>query len=111
MAVPTSFVGTDGVVLYIKDEDVLTLPHNTLAFTWFNPPLSAEVLMRNGEVVFIKTREFSGHIVNCSGVWRSNSKWWDRPWKVQEWDVEVEDGGIYRVCKRGKDWFVTGEYD
>jgi hypothetical protein len=82
-----------------------------LAFTWFNPPIPAEVLMRSGELVFIKTREFSGHIVNCSGVWRSNSKWWDKPWKVQEWDVEVENGGIYRVCKREKEWFVTGEYD
>ena len=70
-----------------------------------------EEQFRDGEIVFIRTREFSGHVLNSSGVWRSTSTWWDKPWKVQEWDIEVENNGIYRVCKAGKEWFVTGEYD
>jgi hypothetical protein len=88
-------------------------PHTkvTLSFTWYTPPLPAEVLMRSCGLVFIKTRQFTGHIRECSGVWRSTSKWWDKPWKVQEWDIEVENGGVYRVSKVGKEWFVTGEYD
>jgi len=89
----------------------LTETKVVVAFNHFRPPLAAEVLMRDGEIVFIKTREFSGHVLNSSGVWRSASRWWDKPWKVQEWDIEIENNGIYRLSKAGKEWFVTGEYD
>lgn len=82
-----------------------------IAFNYFRPPLQAEVLVRDGRLVFIRTRTFSGYVVEYSGVWKTNSKWWDKPWKTQEWDVEVEDHGVYRLCKVNKEWFLTGEYD
>ena len=28
-----------------------------------------------------------------------------------EWDVEVENDGVYRLCKAGEEWFLVGEYD
>jgi hypothetical protein len=46
-----------------------------------------------------------------SGVWKGNSSWWDKPWKTQEWDVEIVNHGIYRLCKANKEWFLLGEYD
>lgn len=82
-----------------------------IAFTYFRPSVPAEVLVRDGRLVFLKTRVFSGHVLECSGVWRMNSKWWDKPWRTLEWDVEIEGHGIYRLCKGGEDWFVIGEYD
>ena len=82
-----------------------------IAFSYFRPTLSAEVLVRDGRLVFVKTRSFSGHVAEYSGVWRANSKWWDRPWKTYEWDIEIESGGVYRLCKAGEEWFVIGEYD
>lgn len=82
-----------------------------IAFTYFNPPIRAEVLVREGRLVFIKTHYFSGHVTEYSGVWKANSKWWDKSWKTQEWDVEVEAGGVYRLCKVDKEWFLAGEYD
>ena len=82
-----------------------------IAFSYFHPPLSAEVLVRDGRLMFVKTRSFSGHVVEYSGVWRANSKWWDTPWKTCEWDIEIESGGVYRLCKAGDEWFVVGEYD
>ncbi len=82
-----------------------------IAFTYFKPPIRAEVLVRDARLVFIKTRNFSGHVLEYSGVWKANSKWWDRSWKTQEWDVEVEDHGVYRLCKVDKEWFLAGEYD
>ena len=82
-----------------------------IAFSYFNPPLRAAVLVRDGRLVFIKTQHFSGHVVDYSGVWKANSKWWDRSWKTQEWDVEVENHGVYRLCKVNKEWFLAGEYD
>ena len=82
-----------------------------IAFNYFHPPIRAEVLVRDGRLVYLKTQYFSGHVLEYGGVWRSNSKWWEKPWKTQEWDVEVEDHGVYRLCKAGKEWFLTGEYD
>lgn len=82
-----------------------------IAFSYFHPPIRAEVLVRDGRLIFIKTQYFSGHVTEYSGVWKANSKWWDRSWKTQEWDIEVEDYGVYRLCKVGKDWFLAGEYD
>ncbi len=82
-----------------------------IAFSYFNPPMRAEVLVRDGRLVFIRTQYFNGHVVEYSGVWKANSKWWDRSWKTQEWDVEIENKGIYRLCKVDKEWFLAGEYD
>ncbi len=82
-----------------------------IAFSYFKPPIRAEVLVRDGRLVFIKTRNFSGYVTEYSGVWRANSKWWDKSWKTQEWDIEVENNGVYRLCKADKEWFLAGEYD
>lgn len=84
---------------------------SVIAFTYYEPPLRADVLVRNGRLVYLTTRHFRGRVAEYSGVWRGNSRWWDRPWRTQEWDVEIEDGGIYRLAKAGKEWFVVGEYD
>ena len=82
-----------------------------IAFSYYKPPLRAEVLVRDARLIFIKTRIFSAHVLKYSGVWKANSKWWDRSWSTQEWDVEVEDQGVYRLCKVDKQWFLAGEYD
>jgi protein ImuB len=82
-----------------------------IAFTYYEPPLSADVLVREGRLVYLTTRHFRGRVAEYSGVWRGNSRWWDRPWRTQEWDVEIENGGLYRLAKAGKEWFIVGEYD
>ncbi len=82
-----------------------------IAFSYFRPPIRAEVLVRKGRLVFIRTRYFSGHVIEYSGIWRANSKWWENSWETQEWDVEVEAQGVYRLCKAGHEWFLIGEYD
>ena len=82
-----------------------------ISFIYYRPPVRAEVLVREGRLIFIKTRDFSGHAIKYSGVWKANSKWWDKSWKTQEWDVEIENNGVYRLCKVDKEWFLAGEYD
>jgi len=89
----------------IKDEKAI------IAFSYFHPPVRAEVLVRDGRLVFVKTRYFEGHVSGSSGVWKGNSKWWERSWKTEEWDVEIENKGVYRLCKTGNEWFLVGEYD
>jgi protein ImuB len=87
------------------------IPNPVIAFSYFNPPIPADVLVRDKKLIFIRTQYFNGHVTRYSGVWKANSKWWDKSWKAQEWDVEIEDQGVYRLCKVGKDWFLAGEYD
>lgn len=82
-----------------------------IAFSYFHPAIRAEVLVRDGRLVFVRTKFFSGHVKEYSGVWKANSKWWDSSWRTQEWDIEIENGGVYRLCKVNKDWFLAGEYD
>lgn len=93
----------------IRDPRSAILP--VIGFEHFTPPLAAEVLVREGRLVYVRTRLFAGHVTNFSGVWKGNSHWWARPWKTLEWDIEIEDGGIYRLCKVDKEWFLLGEYD
>jgi hypothetical protein len=50
-------------------------------------------------------------VAGYSGVWKKSSRWWDQPWKTYEWDVELENRGVYRLCRCLPDWFVVGEYD
>ena len=87
------------------------IPIPTIAFSYFNPPIPADVLIREKRLVFLRTQYFSGHVQKYSGVWKANSKWWDKSWKAEEWDVEIENHGVYRLCRVGKDWFLAGEYD
>ncbi|HEX6123842.1 MAG TPA: hypothetical protein VFZ23_00570 [Pyrinomonadaceae bacterium] len=82
-----------------------------IAFNYFTPPIPAEVLVRDKKLVFLRTQYFNGRVTRYSGVWKANSKWWDKSWKSQEWDVEIENHGVYRLCKVNKDWFLVGEYD
>ncbi|MBK9215984.1 MAG: hypothetical protein IPM59_10365 [Chloracidobacterium sp.] len=84
---------------------------STISFIHYRPPVRAEVLVRDKRLVFVKARHFAAHIVNYSGVWKGNSRWWDQPWRTLEWDIEVEGQGVYRLCKVRDEWFLTGEYD
>ena len=82
-----------------------------IAFSYFTPPVEAEVKVEKQRLVFLKTADLSGYVKEYSGVWRRNSRWWDARWETEEWDVELENGGVYRLSKVGKKWFLAGEYD
>lgn len=86
-------------------------PQANIGFTYFRPPINVEVLVRDGRLVYIRSRLFAGHVTNSSGVWKGNSHWWDKNWRTLEWDIEVETQGVYRLCKVEKEWFLSGEYD
>jgi protein ImuB len=82
-----------------------------IAFAYYDPPIPAEVFVRNRQLIYLRTPEFAGRVLAYSGVWRSNSAWWGKSWRVHEWHVEVENAGIYRLQKKGDEWFVAGEFD
>lgn len=82
-----------------------------IAFTYFRPPLKADIESDGSQFIYLTTRNFSGPIVKYSGVWRSGSKWWEKPWMTNEWDIEVEKNGVYRLRKTNEEWVLVGEYD
>lgn len=82
-----------------------------IGFTYFRPAIRVEVLIREDRLVYVRSRFFAGHVTNYSGVWKGNSHWWDKTWRTHEWDIEVENQGVYRLCKVEKEWFLSGEYD
>jgi protein ImuB len=83
-----------------------------IAFAYYDPPIPAQVFVRNRQLIYLRTPEFAGRVLAYSGVWRSNSAWWGaKSWRVHEWHVEVENAGIYRLQKKGEEWFVVGEFD
>lgn len=82
-----------------------------IAFSYFTPPVEVEVKVERQRLVYLKTADLRGHVKEYSGVWRRNSEWWSKGWRTEEWDVELENGGVYRLSKVGKKWYLTGEYD
>lgn len=85
-------------------------PHIHLSY--FDPPLAAEVVVSQKRLMYIRTAKFSGKVVEYGGIWIQSAQWWNAAnWKTEEWDVELENGGVYQISRAGNDWFVTGEYD
>ncbi len=82
-----------------------------IAFSYYNPPIPAFVWIENRKLMYLKTNQFEGKVKNHSGIWRANSHWWAGFWTTDEWDVEVEDTGVFRLSRKGREWFVSGEYD
>jgi protein ImuB len=94
-----------------KERIERSVERSVIAFSYFAPPVEAEVQVENNRLRWLKTLHFSGPVKEYSGVWRRNSRWWSKAWKTEEWDVEIEGQGVYRLCKTGQSWFLMGEYD
>ena len=83
----------------------------TAAFNYFRPPLPAAVTVENKRLLHIKTPFWGGRVKRHSGVWTKNSHWWNRPWNDREWDIEVEEQGVFRLGRNEDEWFLFGGYD
>ncbi len=82
----------------------------------FRPPLTARIELKKeldaGTLLRISAGEIKGRIRASRGPWLASGDWWDRqPWQRREWDIELENGGVYRVAQQADLWQVDGEYD
>lgn len=92
------------------------------------PPIPVEVIAQGPEepcptptelqpVVTEETAKrprLQGRVRVASGPWNLEASWWqDDPVDRDYWDIELTDGGIYRLYRerRGGGWFVDGVYD
>ena len=82
------------------------------AFRYYRPPLPAQVRLESERPVIINAQP----VLTAAGPWRASGDWWtDAGWKREEWDVELGNGGLYRVFSalysNHARWFLEGVYD
>jgi protein ImuB len=78
----------------------------------YRPGIVASIELYKGKPVSIQSGLISSKILEARGPWNLSGNWWDRAhWEVSEWDVLLENGGIYRLAKSLDQWEVVGVYD
>jgi len=85
----------------------------------FRLPIAARVALAHGAPVRVDPAArglAGGRVLACAGPWRSSGRWWalDRTdWDRDEWDVELADGGLYRLTKNRATsrWVIEGLID
>ena len=79
----------------------------------FRPPFPARMEFTGGKPSYLWTDFVSGEIVRRSEHFKSSGNWWqnDLHWRRLEWDVELAQGGLYRLLRVDGAWFLEGEYD
>ncbi|HXJ40573.1 MAG TPA: hypothetical protein VNH18_14935, partial [Bryobacteraceae bacterium] len=78
------------------------------------PPRYAQVLVVNLQPVRVLSPTVNGRIVMAKGPWRTSGDWWkEDAWDRDEWDIALESGELYRMCRELESgrWFIEGSYD
>ena len=90
------------------------------AFRYYRPAMTAQVRMHQihkeeARLAYVEAHGYAdvrGDVLMAAGPWRASGDWWtDSPWRRQEWDVELSDGGLYRIYTAAAHWYVEGMYD
>ena len=85
-----------------------------LALRRFRPPVPANVELRGNQPAFVWSETVRDPIRALAGPWFASGDWWEagREWQREEWDIELESGGLYRLVRiPDTGWFLEGEYD
>lgn len=96
--------------------------YGLLAVRALRPPIPIEVIVdsrpRRVSTSVVEATErrprIEGTVRVASGPWSLEEDWWsEQPVDRRYWDVELSDGGIYRIyCDtRSSNWFADGIYD
>ena len=84
-----------------------------LAARTFRPPVPVEVITEGDRIASVRGENIEGKVRVCSGPWRIEEGWWrDAPAQREYWDVELWEGGIYRMYQApARDgWFVDARF-
>jgi protein ImuB len=79
----------------------------------FRPPLPAQVERdAAGQPIALTSAALRGRARESTGPMHLSGEWWDaRPWRRAEWDLELHDGTLCRVCEEDERWSLEGVYD
>jgi protein ImuB len=85
-----------------------------IALRAFRPAAALEVFESGGRLDYVRGRGLGGRVVHLAGPWRLRGEWWTTdPYDREYYDVELTDGGLYRIFHDGRTcrWFADGIYD
>jgi protein ImuB len=78
----------------------------------YRPGISARVELSDGKPSLMRSSLISGKILEARGPWKLSGNWWDQTrWEINEWDIALNNGGIYRIAQHRDRWEVVGVYD
>ncbi len=80
----------------------------------FRPALEARVRLVELAPKVVQATGVKGAVVRAAGPWKTSGEWWAQTaWCREEWDVALDDGGLYRIYQESQTqhWFVQGVYD
>jgi len=89
------------------------LPLQGLALRRYRPPLPATVELAGRFPAYLWTSAAQGAVLHHAGPWYGSGDWWqpEQRWEREEWDIELEPGGVYRLIRTPAGWLLEGEYD
>ena len=88
------------------------LPPLGLPLRRFRPPAEAQVTIDARGPESLRCSIANGAVKRRRGPWRRSGEWWKPEcWAAEEWDVELERGGLFRLSLRAGQWSVEGMYD
>jgi protein ImuB len=71
----------------------------------YRPAMTAHVESCDGKPVLLQSSMISGRILEARGPWKLSGNWWDLTrWETQEWDIALDNGGIYRIAQKTADF-------
>jgi protein ImuB len=83
-----------------------------LALRRMRPVTPARVVLEKERPQRMEAACARGRVLAAAGPWRSSGDWWgDLSWSREEWDIELSDGGLYRIYRAWGHWYVEGVYD
>jgi protein ImuB len=71
----------------------------------YRPGMTARVELSDCKPVLLQSSLISGRILEARGPWKLSGNWWDRTrWETQEWDIALDNGGLYRIAQKTADF-------
>ena len=88
------------------------LPAFGLPLRRLRPPLVLQVKISRHVPVHVHSALAAGAVRAARGPFQLLGGWWEPPaWACEEWDIELAQGGLYRVSRHDGNWFLEGVYD
>lgn len=95
-------------------EDVSQPEMLRLVIRLFRPVLLATVKVAEWTPKYVAASGVKGNVLHSAGPWKTSGEWWaSTAWTREEWDVELDDGALYRIFQQPqtRQWYVSGVYD
>jgi protein ImuB len=78
----------------------------------FRPPVPATVLLEQKRPVHLECKLVRGPVRAYHGPYRLNGDWAEADaWSIWEWDIEIEDAGVFCLSREAQRWQLVGAYD